>query len=156
MWLEWRKWSSPEIGSGKDIFPGEQAFVIKYVMGILHNDYFHPSTPARARRGSFLDHCENMMEFLEVKPMKTCSLKEFPRCSLVHIWLPPICQNSQLRVPTSLWLQQLLLHVIRSCLCLSGFAYLSGLRGAGLPCNFMSLKDARIVVDTQFFKLFSF
>lgn len=44
-------------------------------LGILHKDIQKDSfpLPARATRVSFLDlHCENLVRFLEIKPVKVC------------------------------------------------------------------------------------
>lgn len=79
---------------------------------------------------------------------------KFLTLRLLHIQCPANCQNYQLRVPTKLWLQQLLPQVIRFWLCLSKFVCLSRFWDGDLRCNFISLIGSRKVINIQFFKLF--
>ena len=56
---------------------------------------------------------------------------------LVHAQPPAVNQNYSLSVPTSLWLQQLLLQVCRFCLRYSRCPSLSGLQHALRPNSLM-------------------
>lgn len=111
-------------------------------------------SPVRAMKRSFSAfHCENLVEFLEVKPMNMCH--PFQYCSfqkflkLAHTQPPAIHQSYHLNIPTSLWLQWILLQVSRSQLQLCGFACLSRFGGGSLPCNLSSLMSPRKAIDFE-------
>lgn len=78
-----------------------------------------PPPPARAMRVSFSTfYSENLVGFLEVKPMdmcyplQYCSSQKF--LSLAHTQRPAIHQIYLLNIPISLWLQWILLQISRS------------------------------------------
>lgn len=110
---------------------------------------WHPPTPTGAIPVPSC-HCAPQTPILPCSPSPLACVSALSMSSDSH--QPLKCKDTDPFLPCSGSFS----HLDRSCLCLSGFAYLSGLRGAGLPCNFMSLKDARMVVDAQFFKLFLF
>lgn len=72
-----------------------------------------------------------------------------PYSQLLAIW-----QNYCLRVPTTLWLQQLLLHRSRSRLWHSRSTCLSRVHGDDLLCNLIALMSLRECTDFQFVPLF--
>ena len=61
--------------------PGKQDVVMDKALGIFHKDNHkdsHPP-PAGAAKVSFSDlYCENLVRFLEIKPMKMCFLNKTP------------------------------------------------------------------------------
>lgn len=71
-------------------------------------------SPARAMKKSFLAlHHENLVEFLEVKPLNVwkatdCGPQEILSVKCIYIYPPKICYNYHFNVPTSSWVQQLL------------------------------------------------
>ena len=78
----------------------------KLLACVFQNDYLS-SSPAWNNRGFFSCHHENLVGLLEGSARvssKTGSPGVFnPQTS--HICPPSVCQNHQLRVPTSFWLQ---------------------------------------------------
>lgn len=66
-------------------------------LGIFHKDIHKDSSPlpARTTRVSFLDlHCENLVRFLEVKPMKVCLPPRLPLPGVSHFHSSPHSASS--------------------------------------------------------------
>lgn len=109
--------------------------------------------------GYFLDfYCENLVEFLEVKPMNRRKLPKTENTrsiwlKLVYTQPSVIHQNYHLYVPTSLWLHSLLIKVSTSQLYLSGWTSLSRF-GVVITLWPQFLMSPREIIDLQFSSIF--
>lgn len=126
-----------------------QAFVSENTRGIFQNDnfpqaYFKMVTfllPCQKHKGIFLwCHCENLVEFLEVNPHKAVAPVLLSSQSMICL---PQCVNHRVSVPTSYWLQKLLLLVSWSCLWFSVSTYFSSFQGGNVSCDLNYLMDLR-------------
>lgn len=98
LWKKWKKF--PSSCSGKILFPGEQAFVMERILSIFDNVYSCPF-PAKAMRGFSV----YLLGGKCGPPQRT---KSTYIVANLHVRPSAIHHNYQVRVLTSLWLQQLL------------------------------------------------